>query len=151
MTHPYKRLYCLFSECEDQFSVYFEHNAEGATPDDNIVTIHECAKKCRSSKDCVAFDFDYNDDPHKDARCWIHDNPQIKMKQLLGVAHYPRNTCVNKIRKLSLYLFINNSNVSFLCDRRQWMKVVDINSNWSHTTAYCIRIQFLVILLSQDT
>ncbi len=91
----------LFSECADQFSVYFEHNAEGATAHQSITTIHECAKKCRSDDQCVAFDYDYNDLQYKGSNCWIHHNPSIVMKEQPGVAHYPRNTCYNKIRKCS--------------------------------------------------
>ncbi len=79
--------------CEDSFSGMVEHNAEGATPFDKYTTVQECADLCRETLECVAFDYDRNEPPYKNARCWIHDNPGLVVKEQSAVDHYTRIPC----------------------------------------------------------
>ncbi len=48
---------------------------------------------CYAMQDCVAFDYDPQDPPHKRANCWIHDKPNIIMKQQMDVNHYLKGLC----------------------------------------------------------
>merc|ERR1711893_334798 len=72
---------CAGPLCISNFKGYIEHNAEGATPHYGYETVAACADLCRETIDCIAFDFDRNEPPYKNARCWIHDDPSIVMKE----------------------------------------------------------------------
>ncbi len=87
------------SGCSDQYAVYFEHNAEGATPHITIKTVEECADKCRSMPNCIAFDYDRNTKAFQDTACWIHTNVAMLMKAQSGVDHYLKGTCESEPRK----------------------------------------------------
>lgn len=73
--------------------MYFEHNAEGATPYHYIETVEDCASLCRSLPQCNAFDYDKNDPPFKNSKCWIHDDLNIVMKKQHGVDHHVKQAC----------------------------------------------------------
>ena len=79
--------------CVSNFDGHYEHNAEGATPHYGFETVTACADLCRETPDCIAFDFDRNNPPYKDARCWIHDDLSIVMKEQPAVDHYVRIPC----------------------------------------------------------
>ncbi len=91
----------LISDCKDQFAVKFSHNAEGADGQSGIETRMDCAAKCVSMPDCVAFDFDSSAKPWKDIRCWIHDGGNLEVKSQANVDHYTRDLCTPKMRKLT--------------------------------------------------
>ena len=76
------------------------HNAEGATLHKSITDRKSCANLCISTPECVAFDYDYNDPPYKGANCWIHDNPNLKIKTQPHVDHYTRDVCQKDSSKL---------------------------------------------------
>ena len=83
----------IITACEDSFDGFAEHNAEGATPHYGYETVDECADLCRKTPECIAFDFDRNLPPYKNARCWIHDDTSIVMKEQPAVDHYVRKPC----------------------------------------------------------
>lgn len=69
--------------------MFRDTNANGAEEDPASDTVEECKTSCLCNDDCVAFDFDTNDDT-----CWIHtdiDNIAAdKRKSAAGVDHYSR-------------------------------------------------------------
>ena len=79
--------------CSNPFERFVEHNAEGATPYHDIETVADCADFCRSLSECIAFDYDRNEPPYKNARCWIHDDPSIVMKKQSAVTHFVVEPC----------------------------------------------------------
>ena len=78
-----------------QFSGQFEHNADGAVPHygTELETVDGCAELCQSMPECIAIDFDRNNPPYKNARCWIHDNPGLVVKEQAAVDHYKKGKC----------------------------------------------------------
>ncbi len=99
------------------FSAYFNHSAQGAVPHANIDTVEDCANLCSSKPECIAFDFDENDPPYQNCHCWIHDNPNIEIKDHTGVTHYPRGTCPDQSNYIILLLFYSTQ-----CHKSIWMK-----------------------------
>ncbi len=78
------------ARCSVSFSHQTGHNAEGAYPVHDIETVAGCSDLCRNTPECLAFDFDRNNPPYKNARCWIHDNPGLVVKEQPAVDHYTR-------------------------------------------------------------
>lgn len=76
------------------------HNAEGGTLYHGISSVSKCAEFCMKIPECVAFDFDKNDPPFKNARCWIHENSKCMVKKQALVDHYSRNVCSDKDGKI---------------------------------------------------
>ncbi len=83
----------ITSECKEDFTVYFEHNAEGATPYPTVRSVEECASLCRAVPQCVAFDYDRNDPPFENSKCWIHSDVNIVMKKQHAVDHHIKRSC----------------------------------------------------------
>jgi len=54
------------------FMKYLNYHAEGGEPHINATTPEECANVCIPMPECVSFDFDTNENPWKDTRCWVH-------------------------------------------------------------------------------
>ncbi len=71
----------------------FDANAEGAKPYSEFSTVEECASMCQATTDCVAFDFDRNDNPYNNTHCWIHYNVNIEMKRQKAVDHFEKRDC----------------------------------------------------------
>ena len=82
-----------FSDCISNFDSAYEHNAEGAKPYKKMKTVEACADLCREIPDCVAFDFDRNEPPYKNSRCWIHTDGDLVVKEQPAVDHYTRLEC----------------------------------------------------------
>ncbi len=80
--------------CSTPFERNAEHNAEGATPYHDIMSVNECADLCRTLAKCIAFDYDRNLPPYKNSRCWIHDDASIVMKEQPAVDHYVKGPLV---------------------------------------------------------
>ncbi len=84
-----------------EFAVMFDANAEGASPYSEFSTVEECAAKCQSTTDCVAFDFDRNDNPYENSHCWIHYDANIIIKKQMVVDHFEKRDCGDVIGKAS--------------------------------------------------
>ena len=70
------------------------HNAHGGFPVHDIFTVAGCSDLCRETAMCVGFDWDLNDPPYQDARCWIHNElTYIEVVEQVGVTHYSRVPC----------------------------------------------------------
>ncbi len=83
----------LFVDCMSNFDSHPERNADGGSPQRGFESVSACADRCRELPECVAFDYDRNDPPYREARCWIHNNSQLKVKEQPAVDHYTRIFC----------------------------------------------------------
>ncbi len=83
--------------CLGDYAVRFDVNAEGAKPYSHISTVEACATLCESNTDCLGFDFDRNDIPYKNARCWIHHGGRMIMKKEQNVDHFEKRYCAANI------------------------------------------------------
>ncbi len=81
--------------CEDKFEGQVETNVEGATPYHDYESLEDCQDLCRKMPECLAIDYDRNDPPYKNSRCWIHDEESLVSgtKPQPAVDHYTRVPC----------------------------------------------------------
>ena len=72
-----------------------ETNVEGATPYHEYESLEDCQDLCRKMPECLAIDYDRNDPPYKNSRCWIHDEESLVSgtKPQPAVDHYTRVPC----------------------------------------------------------
>ena len=53
--------------CRAQWTSFTDQNSLFGTLSDNITTVSDCQNICVNERDCVAIDFDFQDDS-----CWLH-------------------------------------------------------------------------------
>ena len=101
--------------CIGQYSVQYEHNAEGAYPvyGEDVESVDGCTELCQSIPECLAFDYDRNEPPYKNARCWIHDNPALVVKQQPAVDHYSRGKC-QEPSMFTIYPYVKSCTLLFM-------------------------------------
>ena len=70
------------------FTIEKDSNADGATPYPLVTSEDDCAKLCKHTHNCVAFDYDNNDPPLSNTRCWIHDKANLAVEAKTGINHH---------------------------------------------------------------
>ena len=79
---------CSLTDCFDQVA---NKNARGATGN-NAATAQACQQQCVAMANCMAYDFDPNNNQLK---CWIHTDATKAaiLVDAAGVTHYTRKKC----------------------------------------------------------